>query len=248
MSNQTDEDEVTLIPLSVVFITVGMIVLAAFGAMWWISMSTQTPIAQLIETAVPIPTIAAQTESQITEPANLLPETQEDVDYPEHYVSALEAARPYTGEPMRINIPQIELDAPVTAIGLQNIQIEGNTHYQWMVPSNFQAGWHNTSARLGQNGNTVLNGHHNIHGEVFRDLVDLNEGDRIFVEDASTSYAYEVSEILILEERNQPLAVRQENAKWIGETEDERITLVTCWPYSDNSHRVIVIAYPVDTN
>ncbi|KAA3663231.1 MAG: sortase, partial [Chloroflexi bacterium] len=127
-------------------------------------------------------------------------------------------------------------------------EIEDNTYFQWMVPAKFLAGWHNTSARLGQNGNTVLNGHHNIHGEVFRDLVDLTEGDQIFIDDKETSFAYKVTDVLILEERDQPLTVRQENAKWIGTTDDERITLITCWPYTDNSHRVIVVAHPIENN
>ena len=163
-------------------------------------------------------------------------------------MSAQEASAPNNGEPQQISIPQIELVAPVAPIGLQNIAIEGNTYYQWMVPAEFQAGWHNTSAPLGQSGNTVLNGHHNIHGMVFRDLVNLEIGDQIFVADTATSFEYAVSDVLILEERDQPLAIRQENAKWIGETDDERITLVTCWPHNDNSHRVIVIAHPVETN
>ena len=43
------------------------------------------------------------------------------------------------------------------------------------VPDFFAAGWHTDSTPPGFPGNTVLNGHHNIYGEVFRDLdkVDL---------------------------------------------------------------------------
>jgi sortase A len=37
---------------------------------------------------------------------------------------------------------------------------------------------------------------------------------------------------------------RLENARWIGPFPDERLTLVTCWPYTNNTHRVIVIAKP----
>jgi LPXTG-site transpeptidase (sortase) family protein len=40
--------------------------------------------------------------------------------------------------------------------------------------------------------------------------------------------------------------VRQANARWIGPFNDERLTLVTCWPYTNNTHRVIVVAKPVD--
>lgn len=249
MSNRSEQGKEKLVPLSIVFITVGIIILAAVGAMWWISMSTQTSIAHLLATAIPLPNSPSQASEPAAESAALLPETPVEAEYPAHFVSALEAAVPYTGEPVRINIPKIELDAPVAAIGLQHIQLEDNTTYfQWMVPAEFQAGWHDTSARLGQNGNTVLNGHHNIHGEVFRDLVDLKEGDQIIMNDTETAYEYAVTDVLVLEERDQPLAVRQENAKWIGTTDDERITLITCWPYSDNSHRVVVVARPVENN
>jgi len=246
MSNRSKQGEETLIPFSIVFMTVGIIILAAVGAMWLISTSTQTVMAQLLATAVPLPTDAPQTPAPTEEPVALLPETPIETEYPAHFVSALEAAVPNTGQPIRIRISQIDVDAPVSPIGLQSVQFEDNTYFQWMVPSEYKVGWHNTSARLGEIGNTVLNGHHNIHGEVFRDLVDLQEGDQIMIDDTETTFTYEVTEVLILNERDQPLAVRQENAKWIGPTEDERITLITCWPYTDNTHRVIVVAHPIE--
>ena len=31
---------------------------------------------------------------------------------------------------------------------------------------------------------------------------------------------------------------------YIGDTPDERLTLITCWPYGINDHRLIVIARP----
>ena len=43
----------------------------------------------------------------------------------------------------------------------------------------------------------------------------------------------------------EPLDVRQANARWILPTTDERVTLITCWPYESNSHRLVVIALPV---
>jgi sortase A len=42
--------------------------------------------------------------------------------------------------------------------------------------------------------------------------------------------------------------VRLQNAQWIQPTTDERLTLVTCWPYNDNSHRLIIVARPIDPN
>ena len=41
-----------------------------------------------------------------------------------------------------------------------------------------------------------------------------------------------------------PWAQRVENARWIGHFDDERITMVSCWPYSGNTHRLFVVAKP----
>ena len=167
-----------MIPLSVVFMVIGTIILGAVGAMWWISYATQTPIARLIETAVPLPTTSqSQTPTPTTHASTLLPETQMSKQNTQtHYVSALEAAMHLPlANPQRINIPQIELDAPVAAIGLQNIEIAGNTllSMDGSMPNSRQVGTIRAPA-WDEGGNTVLNGHHNIHGEVFRDLIDLD--------------------------------------------------------------------------
>ena len=42
----------------------------------------------------------------------------------------------------------------------------------------------------------------------------------------------------------RPLEKRIQNAAFIGTTGDERLTLVTCWPYAVDDHRLIVIARP----
>ena len=203
--------------------------------------TTVSQVVMLEDTAVPSP--------EETEDVALLPETPlETTPYPDHFVNALEAAQPNVGQPVRLIIPDIELDAPINPIGLQAIEHQGETVFQWQVPSDFIAGWHHSSARIGQNGNTVLNGHHNIHGEIFRDLEELDVGAEITLFDPLQSYSYTVTEVLIIEEKNQPIEVRVENAQWIEETEDERLTLVTCWPYTDNSHRLIVVAYPSKSN
>ena len=101
----------------------------------------------------------------------------------------------------------------------------------------------------GQGGNIVLSGHHNIKGEVFRYLVDLEPGAVISVYDQNDQqYDYAVFDKFILKDKDQPEEVRLANARWIGPFNEERLTLVTCWPYNSNSHRVIVIAKPIKTD
>jgi sortase A len=149
--------------------------------------------------------------------------------------------------PMRLVIPAINLDAPVETVGWSVITQNGQAVSMWDVPNHFAAGWLKTSARVGEVGNTVLDGHHNVYGEVFRDLEDLNEGDRVEVHTANDVRGYVVTVKTILPERGQSLEVRVGNAKWIQPTNDERITLVTCWPYTNNTHRLVIVALPEET-
>jgi sortase A len=113
------------------------------------------------------------------------------------------------------------------------------------VPAGFAAGWQDTSALLGRAGNTVLNGHHNAHGMVFKDLVKLQEGDLIQVYGGGWKQTFEVAAKLLLPERGQPLDTRLDNARWMEASDDQRLTLVTCWPSESNTHRVIIVAFPV---
>src|SRR3972149_8573333 len=147
--------------------------------------------------------------------------------------------------PDRLVIPSIELETSVIPIGFEKMQFEGEFYDQWLAPDYRAAGWPETSAGLGVPGNTVLNGHHNIKGEVFRDVYRLQVGDEIILSSAQAEFKYVVVYTAILEERNQPLEVRLANAEWIQPTEDERVTLITCWPYESNTHRVGVVAGPV---
>jgi len=49
---------------------------------------------------------------------------------------------------------------------------------------------------------------------------------------------------MILPERNEPVDTRLQNARWILPSADERLTLLTCWPYTTNTHRLIIVAIP----
>jgi len=147
--------------------------------------------------------------------------------------------------PVRILIPSIGLDASVIPAPVDFAKLAGKEFLQWFVPDEFASGWHTTSAMLGETGNTVLNGHHNAFGEVFRSLVDLNEGDFIWVESAQSRFKYQITNKMILSEKYEQLDVRMNNAQWILPSIDERLTLISCWPYETNTHRLIVVASPM---
>lgn len=153
----------------------------------------------------------------------------------------IEAEQP----PTRIVAPAIELDARVVPMGWELVDQSGKMKSEWIVPKK-AAGWHMNSALPGHEENVVLSGHHNIEGKVFRQVLDLNPGDEISLYVEDVTYPYVVTEKYILKEQGMPLYVRQKNAQWIMPNGDERLTLVTCWPYEwpGNSHRVIVVARP----
>ncbi len=147
--------------------------------------------------------------------------------------------------PDHIDIPSINLDASIVSIGFEQVSYEGEIYDQYLAPDFRAVGWQEPSVGLGVPGNTVLNGHHNIKGEVFRDLYQLQVGDEIDLYSQGEEFRYVVVHTAILPERNQPLEVRLANAQWIEPTEDERVTLITCWPYESNTHRVVVVAVPI---
>jgi LPXTG-site transpeptidase (sortase) family protein len=153
------------------------------------------------------------------------------------------AAPPLT--PERIVIPAVQLDAPILPATFRLVNYNGQLFQQWDAPAMYAAGWQTSSALIGEPGNTVLNGHHNVNGSVFGRLHELEEGDLIQIFSGGERVDYTVANKMILPEEGMPLEVRFENARWLSASDDERLTLVTCWPQNSNSHRLIIVARPV---
>jgi len=175
-------------------------------------------------------------------PAALLPQSPSDTDQPAEKARAAGPADPST----YLEIPAIGVNAPIRSVGLLELEEDGQRYRQWQVPNDYAVGWHASSAALGSDGNTVLNGHNNVHGAVFRNLVELELGDEIIAYEDGQAYTYQVAHREVLEEKDQPLDVRLDNAKWMFPTADERLTLISCWPDTGASHRVIVVATAVE--
>jgi sortase A len=142
-------------------------------------------------------------------------------------------------------IPAIDLDTDVVSVGWKKVTQGGKLASVWEV-AEYAAGWHQNSALPGDGGNVVVSGHHNVKGEVFRYIVDLNPGDSVTLYADGQPYTYEVESRFVLRDKGMSEEQRRENASWIGSFPDERLTLVTCWPYTNNTHRVIVVAKPTE--
>ncbi len=151
-------------------------------------------------------------------------------------------------KPTRLVISEIELDAPVEETGSRLITIRDTVYEQWLVPDEFAAGWSPNSAYPGSIGNTVLFGHNNARGKVFANLYRLEVGDEIVLYAGSKTYTYYVTDTMKLQEKDVSLAQMVENATWIGPFPDERLTLVTCWPPYQDTHRLIVVAQPLQAD
>ncbi|MEO8714250.1 MAG: sortase [Acetobacteraceae bacterium] len=151
--------------------------------------------------------------------------------------------RPKMPKPTHLTIPAINVDSNVIEVGTSPVVIDGQQVSIWDVAP-YAVGHNFSSANPGEGENVVLTGHDDWQGEVFRDLWRLKKGDQLTVQAGDRQITYHVDEILLLPEVGQPIEKRIENAAFIGTTGDERLTLVTCWPYGVDDHRVIVIARP----
>jgi len=146
---------------------------------------------------------------------------------------------------VRVLAPAIAVDAPVVEVGWRVEQNDAGPQSVWETAS-FAVGHHRDSLGPTEGGNIVLSGHHNIEGEVFRRLSELQAGDLITLRlETGLATTYRVTETLILPDAGATLEQRRASAAYIAPTETERLTLVSCWPYWTNTHRVVVLAVPV---
>ncbi|MGH2536275.1 MAG: sortase [Candidatus Promineifilaceae bacterium] len=192
--------------------------------------------------ATATPRIITWAQPEPAPPAALLPSVASVGDAP----TALGPAG--FDRPTRLVIPFLGVDAPIEPVGVRRTFVDGQGVMQWVVPNGYVVGWHASSAPLGVAGNTVLNGHNNIYGEVFRDLIDLPVGKEFTVFAGEEPRRYVVDEHKLFPESDQRLAVRLANARWIEATGDERVTLVSCYPYSTNRNRIVVVGRPMSVS
>lgn len=125
---------------------------------------------------------------------------------------------------IRLQIPRIGKDVPVVA---------GDGWEQLKKG----VGQYINNVNPGQPGNVVLSAHNDIHGEIFRDLDQLDVGDLVIIFSERQSYTYIVSNVLIVE----PTQV-----EFLESTGSPTATLISCYPYLVDNKRIIVQADLVD--
>jgi sortase A len=150
------------------------------------------------------------------------------------------------GMPTRIIAQSIDLDAPVVEMGWQTTERWGRVVSKWDVPDN-DAAWHRNSASPGEGSNVVISGHNNsMGGRVFASLEELSVGDQITLwNDKGVSFTYQVREKKLIRALGASKEAQELLQLVVEPTSNEQLTLITCWPNWTNTHRLIVIADPL---
>jgi sortase A len=133
---------------------------------------------------------------------------------------ALPPPTPGLESPTRLVIPAIGVDWPI-------VPGDGWEELKRGV------GHHVGSANPGERGNMILSGHNDVFGEVFKDLEALKDGDEVQVFAGGHMFKYQVRAKRIVSPND--LSVLQP-------TREAVVTLITCYPYRVDTHRLVVIA------
>lgn len=150
----------------------------------------------------------------------------------------------------RVSIPSINVDSKVVEVGWEVQQLGGQDVAVWQV-AEYAVGQHRGSANPGEGTNIVLAGHVGGYGKVFKDLFYVKPGDQITLYSAGQQYLYTVDQRLLVTEEGVSAEQHAANAQLIAPTENEVVTLVTCWPPKGPdkfTQRVVVRARPFNAH
>lgn len=137
---------------------------------------------------------------------------------PENYASVLNIK----GTIGYINIPKINVNLPIYHGTSEEVLNKGVGHLE------------NTAFPIGgKNNHAVLTGHRGLSSaKLFTDLDKLDVGDIFYIHVLDETLAYQVDQVLVVEPNVT------ENLRSVkGE---DYVSLVTCTPYSVNTHRLLV--------
>ncbi len=175
----------------------------------------------------PPPLISAVVLPEGHTPPDALGGTQpNEGEIPEHLrplvqsLANLPVPTPGSRQAVRIQIPAINVDAPV---------VQGDGWEQLKLGVAQHAG----TPDPGENGNLVLSGHNDVFGEVFRYLERLVPGDVVVIFTIQRKYTYVITGTQIVE----PTQVEV-----MDPTPNPTLTLISCHPYLVDNHRIVVKA------
>ena len=151
--------------------------------------------------------------------------------------------------PVRLHLPAVGIDTKVVPVGWDMIPAPNGQGMkaEWQV-ADYAVGHHKGSANPGQPGNVVMSGHVDYKGQVFRDLHKSTKGDQVIVYTEKGQYLYVITNMVIVEEVGVSDEQKKLNAAYMNPTPDPTLTMITCFPYGVDTHRLIVIAKPYQSS
>jgi sortase A len=154
-----------------------------------------------------------------------------------------------TPTPTPLPLPATRLSIP--AIGL-NTSIKESSPKQrwdgsfiWDAPA-YAAGHYTNSGNPGEGRNIVFLGHNNIYGEVFRDLNKLGPGDEIILLTDTMEFYYQVQQNIMIPYLGHEAEAIPQILALTGPQPSETVTLISCWPYSTYTSRIVIVALPTN--
>ena len=191
------------------------------------ALNEEVASALIQETLTPTPLVMAVVLPSGHTPPDAQGNTRPNLDeIPAHLqpmvqsLASLPIPTPAPDQAIRIQIPALDIDAPV-------VQGDGFEQLKKGVGQNIG------SANPGQNGNVVLSAHNDVYGELFRYLDKLVPGDQVVLYTQQRQYVYVVDRTDIVE----PTAVEV-----MASTGNPTVTLISCYPYLVNKQRIVVFA------
>jgi sortase A len=135
-------------------------------------------------------------------------------------VTPLPIPTPGPGQPTRVVIPALNVDASIVP----------GTDWEQLKKG---VGHHPGTANPGERGNLVLAAHNDIFGEIFKELDRLRPGDEIVVHSIDRAYRYVVTETRVVEPTDVEV---------LDPTSEPTTTLISCYPYLVDTQRIVVFA------
>lgn len=150
-----------------------------------------------------------------------------------------------TTGPVRVQIEEIGLDAPIIAMGWRVAFVEGERTTVWDLPLE-EAGWHINSVGAGGLGNTIVSGRQVGGAAVFAPLAlgSVAPGQEVLLTDGDgIVFVYRIVEV------TDPIPVTgatpdelSRAEAYFAPTTTARLTLVTGWPEFTTTHRIFAVA------
>jgi LPXTG-site transpeptidase (sortase) family protein len=163
---------------------------------------------------------------------------------PTHTPTPTPTPTPLPMPAIRLSIPAIALSVPIEEVHpVLRTTWYGGQKLVWQVPA-FRVGHYDSSGYPAEGTNIVLVGHNNTAGAVFRHLSQVDVGDEVILFTADDEFHYKVQKNTILRFPGAESEAEAQLRFYTTPKSAERVTLISCWPYATNAHRIVIVAFP----